>query len=349
MPPRGCRLLRYLFRIVLVRAALAAAILVAMYVIIDTVESASSARVPLARIAALYLFKLPQIAVHVAPVAAALAVVLALGALERRGERDAAAAAGLGPGFLLVGLVAVPCALAVAVLPLAHELAPRALSRFEEGAFPRDARRTATSSRWIRDGARFVLLEGSAEGAERALVALERGADGRTVSWSGPCGEGARRCGWRRERGWLDRGGGDTAAPAARSASREPAPTTYGLVGTSLTSAELLELSDRLDAQGQSSCALRAELALRNAAAAACVIVPVLALLLALASGTSRDTRLVGIAIASAAAYWLALSLAWNGAVACAVSPSWIDVGVPLAFAFAIAAAAAVRATARPG
>lgn len=349
MPAGGLRLLLYAFRTALLRAAGAAAILTAMYVVVDTVESASSAGVPLSRVAALYAFKLPQIAVHVAPVAAALAVVLALGALERRGERVAAAAAGLGPGFLIAGLLAVPCGLAALVLPLAHELAPRALARFEHGAFPEGARDGTGGSRWIRDGARFVMLEGSPGGGERAEISMVRGDDGRAASWSGPCREGgAGRCSWSAGSGWRDSGAEDPARGGIE-APRAPGPTAYGLVGASLTSGELRALSARLDALGQSSCALRAELALRNAVAAACVVVPVLALLLALAARTSRDTRLVGIAVAAAGAYWLALSLAWNGAIGCAVSPAWVDLGVPLGFACAIAVAAVLRSTARPG
>lgn len=345
MPFRGLRLARYVSRLVLVRAAGAAAVLTAMYVLVDGVESASFAGASPARVAALYLFKLPAVAVHVAPVAAALATVLALGALVRRGELDAAAAAGLGPGFLVCGLVAVPCALSALLLPTAHVLAPRALSRFERGLSPGGApREPATDRRWVRLGSAFALVDGSGGESDRPVVLIDRREDGRAASWSGPCGPGGERCRWTSDGGWLPPGSGLPPSLPAIGAVREPPPSAFGIVGASLTSGELRALSSRLEARGRPSTALRAELALRNAIAAACVIVPALSLLLALGTGTSRDTRLVGIAVASAAAYWLALSLAWNAALSGAISPGWIDAGVPAAFGAAIAVAAGAKA-----
>ena len=341
MSPRGVRLLTYASRVAMVRTAGAFALLLGTYVLIDAVESASAAGVSLARVASLYPLKLPLVAAHVAPVAAALGAVLALGALKRAGEWDAAAAAGVGPTSLLAGLAVLPIAFAVAAVPLVRVGAPRSLARYEAGTFA-PAVRASAAARWIRDGARVVQVRGDGANQTRVAVELERGADGRVIAWLGPCGVGDARCAWRRDTGWSRSGATKEAAPIGAIATA-PAPSAYGLVGASLTSAELSALADRIEAQGQPASGLRAEAALRTAVAAACAVVPALALLLAMAFGTTRAARLVGLGLGATAAYWIALSLAWNGALGGALSPRWVDLGVPLVFAAAIAASALPR------
>jgi hypothetical protein len=345
MPPRGFRLFAYAWRVALVRAAGAFALLLGMYVLVDGVESASAARVSLSRMASLYPYKLPLIAAHVAPVAVSIAVVLGLGALRRRGEWDAAAAAGIAPRAMLGGLLAVPFACALAAVPLVHSAAPLALARYEAGTFPAAAPRIE-GRHWLRDGRRLERVRDTRPGAALEIE-IERDDGGRALAWDGPCGDGERRCSWRRAGAWEKSGGPERRAVLPREIPREPVPTAYGLVGASLTSARLAALAGALERQGQTAFGLKAERSLRTALAAACAIVPALALLLAIASGTTRDARLVGIGLGAAALYWLALSLAWNGASSGALCARWVDTGVPLSMAIAIAAIAGFRAATR--
>lgn len=345
MPFRQGRLTLYIWRLVATRLAGTFALLLGVYVLIDAIESASSARLTFGALAAAYPFKLPIVVAHVAPLACALSVLLAFGALRRRGEWDAAAAAGIGPLGLLGGLVAIPFAVAVAVLPLVNAFAPWSLARFEARTSAPAA--DPSGSWWDRDAIALVRWR-DARGGPRREVEIERAGDGTVVSWRGPCGEGAP-CSWRRGDGWSS-GGAAPATAGERTPARTPRPGSYGLVGASLASSEIRVLSRELEEHGRSADALRAELALRNAVAVGAGLVPALALVLAFALGTVRDTRLVGLGIATAAAYWLALATAWNGAALGALSSFWVSLGVPALFAactVAVSLRIAAGATAR--
>jgi lipopolysaccharide export LptBFGC system permease protein LptF len=339
MPIRPVRLVVYLWRLALVRLAGVFALLLGVYVLIDAIESASSARLPLAAILTAYPFKLPLVAAHVAPLACTLSVLLAFGALRRRGEWDAAAAAGIPPIRLLAGLVAIPCAIALAALPLVHRLAPASLARFEQRTSSDPERRGAPRSWWAAEG-RALIKWRSADGDPRIDIAIERGEDGRAISWRGACPEG-RVCGAWRGGVWRTGSLPPSSALGAGKPSRAPSPSSYGFVGASLTSSEIRDLARDLEASGQGAHALRAELALRTAVAAGTAIVPALALILAFAFGTARETRLVGVGLVTAAAYWVALATAWNGAALGVLSPAWVFAGVPIAFAVVTAAVTA--------
>ena len=329
MAIRPVRLVVYLWRLALVRLAGAFALLLGVYVLVDAIESASFARLPLATIMAAYPFKLPLVAAHVAPLACTLSTLLALGALKRRGEWDAAAAAGISPLPLLAGLVAIPFTIALAALPLVHDLAPVSLARFEQRT-SNPGVRAAAASWWATEGHALVKWS-DGDGDPRIDVAVERGEDGRATSWRGACREGRACRSWHRG-GWSSGTSLPSSARGAGKPARAPSPSSYGFVGASLTSSEIGGLARDLEAHGQSAHALRAELALRTAVAAGAAIVPALALILAFAFGTARETRLVGLSLVTAAAYWVTLATAWNGAALGALSPVWVYAGVPAAF-----------------
>jgi len=343
MAIRPVRLVLYLWRLALARLAGAFALLLGVYVLVDAIESASSSRLPMAAILAAYPFKLPLVAAHVAPLACALSALLALGALKRRGEWDAAAAAGIPPFPLLAGLAAIPCAIALAALPVVHELAPESLARFEQGTSSLEVD-AAARTWWAREGRALVRWRDTG-GDPRIDVAIERGERGRAISWRRACPQG-RACRSGRDGAWIDGPEPTSSAHGVGTPARAPAPSSYGFVGASLTSSEIRSLARDLEAQGQGTHALRAELALRTAVAAGAAIVPALALVLAFAFGTARETRLVGLGLLTAAAYWVALAVAWNGAALGALSPAWVFAGVPAAFA-AVTAAVAARAFVR--
>jgi lipopolysaccharide export LptBFGC system permease protein LptF len=327
---RPVRLVTYLWRLTAARLAGALALLMGVYVLIDSIESASYARLHVAAVIAAYPFKLPLVTAHIAPLACTLAVLLTFGTLHRRGEWDAAAAAGIGPFPLLAGLAAIPFAVAVAAVPLVHALAPLALARFEaRTSAPHEG---GGGTWWTREG-RTLVRWGDSGGDPTALLAIERGRDGGAMSWRGQCGRG-KVCAWRRGGRWIE-GAPEPAPKSPRGPARAPQPSAYGFVGASLASPALGALARDLEAHGQSAHALRAELALRTAVAAGAAIVPALALALAFACGLRRDTRLVGLGLVTAATYWAALAVAWNGAVLGAISPTWVSAGVPAAFAAA--------------
>jgi lipopolysaccharide export LptBFGC system permease protein LptF len=343
MAARGLRLITYLWRLELQRFAAAFALLLGVYVLIDAVESASAARLALGRIATAYPLKLPLVAAHVAALACTLGTLLTLGVLRRRGEWDAAAAAGISPLKMIVGLAAVPLVVALISLPLVHALAPRSMARYEAmtaGITPA----AAADAWWSRDGERLSKWREEG-GAPRERVAIERDGDGRAIRWRGACGP-ERECAWSRAGGWGDGGVGAMPARGGEAApKRVPAPGAYGFVGGSLASAELSALSADLERQGQSASALRAELSLRTALAVGAFVVPVLALAFALVLGASRATRLVALGLLVGAAYWLTLAAAWNGAAAGALPAAWVSLGVPCAFA-AVAAGVGIGAAA---
>jgi len=332
------RLMVYLWRLVLARLAGAFVLLLGVYVLIDAIESASSARLPLVMIMAAYPFKLPLVAAHVAPLACTLSVLLAFGALKRRGEWDAAAAAGIPPLPLLAGLGAIPCAFALAALPLVHDLAPVSLARFEQRISNHDVR--AVARYWWATEGRALVKWSDGDGDPRIDVAIERGEDGRATSWRGACRKG-RACSLWHRGGWSSGTSLPSSAGGAGKPARAPAPSSYGFVGASLRSSEIRGLARVLEAHGQSAHALSAELALRTAVAAGAAIVPALALVLAFAFGTARETRLVGLGLLTAAAYWVTLATVWNGAALGALSPVWVFAGVPVAFAVVTAVVSA--------
>ena len=335
------RIVTYLWRLAAVRLVGAFALLLGVYVLIDAIETASSARLPVTAIAAVYLFKLPLVAAHVAPLACAFSVLLAYGVFKRRGEWDAAAAAGIGPLAMLAGLAAIPLAIALAAIPLVHAFAPWSLARFEEETSASSA--GAAGTWWARDGRALVKWQ-DADGDPPTGIAIERGPDGRATSWRGAC-RGGQVCTWQREVGWRE-GGTVSATVGFKEPARAPRPSAYGFGGASLASSEIRDLARDLETHGQNAHALRAELALRTAVAAGVAIVPALALALAFAFGTSRDTRLVGVGLVAAAAYWFVLAAAWNGVALGALSPLWVSAGVPGAFA-AGAAAVSLRIAVR--
>ena len=174
---------------------------------------------------------------------------------------------------------------------------------------------------------------------------IGRGEDGRATAWRPGNDDGKARS-WRRDGGWSEEGGATAQTPGASGPVRAPRPSSYGFVGASLASSDLRALARDLDAHGQGTHPLRAELALRTAVAAGAAIVPILALVLAYAFGVARDVRLVALGILAAAAYWIALAVAWNGAAQGALSPLWVSAGVPLLFAV-FAAAVSLRIAAR--
>jgi len=330
------RLDRYLVSLVALRSAGALLAACAIYASIDLVEATSLSEVPAADVLAAYPLRIPSVAAQVLPVALVLGVLLSVASSRGRGEWDALLSAGLSPGRLGAGLLAVPLAGAALAAALSHVLAPVALARYGELTSVGSSGPRGGASSWAADGRSLRRVDPGG-----ALI-LERDGEGRAVSVRLDGGREGRTQEWRRSGGWVSdqaRGGAEPRYAPPGGAPERPDM----LAGAALTTCRLEALAARLESEGASAADLRAQSALRTALAAACFLAPLLGLGLTLRGAESRPTRLAALGLAVSAAYWLGIAVAWNGAVAGAWSPKWVSLGVAGVFAVCGAAACAVR------
>ncbi len=269
-----------------------------------------------------YPFKIPSIVTHILPLAAALGALLSYSHLACAGEWDAMLLAGLSPLRLATALMIVPLAATMLSVPLTGSLAPALLAVYES----RTVSESVETERrgWFRKDE--WLIRGSGGNERGTSLAIGRDREGRATEWS------LSGVSWRRGQGWTD----DRVHPAGLSTegiSVPPVAGAFGLVGASLTNAELDETAKRLEDHGLNSLPLRAQTVLRSALSSACLIVPVLGLLLGMLSRSIRATRLVPLSIAVAAVYWLVLATAWNGASMGSWPCATVSFGVPGFFA----------------
>jgi len=336
------RLTGYIILLTLARCAGALGILALLYVSVDMVEATSAARASALDVLGAYAFKLPTVVSHVLPMALAFGALLTLSYLRRFGEWDALRLAGLSPLRLAAALLLVPAMTAALAMANAGSWAPAAMRRYEElaGWTPPDGE---DRGRWSRDGDRLVRAGGAAGG----VVVVERDRSGAATGWSRGS-ENGRGLGWEEGRGWsaLERPpeapeGGVAAAPRVEAWSG-------GLAGQALSSDGIAARATELEGRGLDAGPLRAQLSLRFALAAACLIVPAIGLLLALNGTSHRASRMVLTGLAASAFYWLAVVVAWNGAIWGAWSERVLGVGVPLTgLAAAIAAGLAAALSGR--
>jgi lipopolysaccharide export LptBFGC system permease protein LptF len=326
------RLTGYIVLLTLARCAGALVILTLLYVSVDMVEATSAARASALDVLGAYAFKLPTVVSHVLPMAVAFGALITLSYLRRFGEWDALRLAGLSPLRLAAALLLVPAMSAALAMANAGSWAPAAMRRYEEiaGWAPPDR---GDRGRWSRDGDRLVRVGGGAGG----LLVVERDRSGAATGWSRGS-EGGRGLGWEEGRGWsalgrpLEAPEGGVVAPRVEAWSG-------GLAGQALSSDGIAALATELEGRGLDAGPLRAQLSLRFALAAACLIVPAIGLLLALNGTSHRASRMVLTGLAASAFYWLAVVVAWNGAIWGAWSERVLGVGVPLmGLAAAIAA-----------
>jgi lipopolysaccharide export LptBFGC system permease protein LptF len=321
------RLLRYLFFNTLKRFLGSLALLLVIYISIDMVEASSITRSGGVDLLSAYPFKIPSIVTHILPLAAALGVLLSYSHLACAGEWDAMQLAGLSPLRLATALMIVPLAVTMLSVPLTGSFAPALLAIYES----RTASESVETKRrgWFRKGEWLVRGFGGNESGESLVIGRDR--EGRATAWSRSFARG-EAVSWRRGKGWTD----DRVHPVDLSTegiSVPPVAGAFGLVGASVTSAELDETAKNLEDHGLNSLPLRAQTVLRSALSSACLIVPVLGLLLAMLLRSIRATRLVPLSIAVAAIYWLVLATAWNGASIGSWPCSTVSFGVPGLFA----------------
>jgi lipopolysaccharide export LptBFGC system permease protein LptF len=140
---------------------------------------------------------------------------------------------------------------------------------------------------------------------------------------------------WKHGRGWQkeirvkNADGGDSNALLQEAY----ALSATGILGNSLTAADLFTVIPLAAERGLNAAPLKAEAALRVALIAACIVLPLLCLGMSIGRETSSASRLVGLGIAAAVAYWLCLAIVWNSAVAGVLAPYWVYAVVPLLFA----------------
>jgi len=315
------RLHRYLASLTLVRAAGALVLVCGVYASIDLVEAGSLASVPGGELLTAYPLKLPGIAAQMLPLALLFGVLLALSRLRRGGEWDALRSAGLSPLRASVGLIAVPVLGALLALPLVEWLGPIGLARFQDAAGITSAGDNA-QPQWTRTAG--GALRRSA-GSREPAISIERDAEGRVLAYRR--GDAA----WRRGAGW---GAAEPQRSGPPGVSGETAsmPAAGALAGAELTRPALERAIDALEVTGRDASALLAQGALRVALVAGCLLAPLLGLLIALRSEEDRASRLIALGLAVGAAYWLAVAVAWNGAVLGAWSARWVSIGAPILF-----------------
>ena len=321
------RLLGYLVSITLKRFVGSLALLLVIYISIDMVEATSIARSGGIDGLGAYPFKIPSIVTHILPLAMALGALLSYSHLTCAGEWDAMLLVGLSPLRLATALMIVPLVVTILSVPFTGSLAPALLAVYESRTVPESVQTERRG--WFREDEWLIRRSG---GNERGTsLAIGRDREGRADVWSRSLAPG-ESVSWRRGQGWAD----DNAHPTGLSneaLSVTPVAGAFGLVGASLTNAELEETAEKLEDHGLNSFPLRAQTVLRSALSSACLIVPLLGLLLGMLSRSIRATRLVPLSIAVAAVYWLVLATAWNGASMGSWPCATVSIGVPGLFA----------------
>jgi lipopolysaccharide export LptBFGC system permease protein LptF len=330
---RRLRLTHYLAANVLTRSLVACVLSVVVYTAIDLVEASSLAGASDALVTA-YLFKLPSVLVHVLPLAVLVGAQLTLASMRNSGQWDAMRSSGLSPLKLIGSLLIVPCGAVVLSFFLATWIAPMGMSVWQDRLGLSSDKATTQqvgSAKWmmrngilIRHGEDFDLrIERSLDGRPMNLVETRLDSeDGTDMVWKNGRG-------WQREIHVETADGGESNALLQEAY----ALSTTGILGDSLTAADLFTVIPLAAKRGLNAAPLKAEAALRVALIAACIVLPLLCLGMSIGRETSTASRLVGLGIAAAVVYWLCLAIVWNSAVAGVLAPYWIYAVVPLLFA----------------
>ncbi len=294
------KLVRYLNLRVLYGSAVALVLLVIVYASIDFVEAASMISLPVGKLIAVYLYRLPMIVGHTLPVALTLGVQVTVARAMRTGEWDAIGVAGVSPMRISGTLAVVPLVATVVSVFLMMHFAPAALKQWsaKAGSAPQ-----ATNTKWCKSGDTLVRI-----GDGQKVVIQRSGGEAASV-FSRSVGDVHRH--WAKGQGWSEGAGPVSADCAVESDGFDVQPMV--LVGGASTLEELDNAIAVGKDRGWSTAPLEGERALRVALALSCLIVPMLALLGSLVLRISGTTNLITASIAAAVVYWLVLAVAWNG------------------------------------
>jgi lipopolysaccharide export LptBFGC system permease protein LptF len=327
------RLTRYLAANVFSRSLVACVLSVVVYAAIDLVEASSLAGASDALVI-VYLFKLPSVLVHVLPLSVLVGAQLTLATMRDSGQWDAMRSCGLSPLKLIGSLLVVPCGAVVLSFFFATWIAPMGMAVWQN-RLGLDSDKTKNqqvgSAKWIvrngifiKHGEDFDLrIARTPDGRPTNLVETRQGSvDGTDMVWK-------HGRGWQKEIRVKNADGGDSNALLQEAY----ALSATGILGNSLTAADLFTVIPLAAERGLNAAPLKAEAALRVALIAACIVLPLLCLGMSIGRETSSASRLVGLGIAAAVAYWLCLAIVWNSAVAGVLAPYWVYAVVPLLFA----------------
>jgi lipopolysaccharide export LptBFGC system permease protein LptF len=289
-------LVRYLCAVVLRWSSILLAVLIAVYLSIDVVETSSLLRVSPWTILAAAIWRLPQVVNHVLPVATTLGVLLALSTLLRQGEWKSIPAAGISPWKAVAAMQIIP-ALAVCVHALfIHGVTPVAMERFNAITGQHPERR---AERYL-SGERMVLpME-----PDRVIVLTRR--NGRAMFLERGQDTGTMESCWNRDRGWSR-----TDCPPS-SAQLPPPPqipvaAANGVVAGSLSTPALCRLIPVVARAGEDTRGLQSELIIRYLLTPSCLLLALLCVAVALRIRAESPAAMAVIGIGICAVYWVGL------------------------------------------
>jgi lipopolysaccharide export system permease protein len=148
---------KYLAREIFKCLAIVLAIVVGLYVIVEFFNKADNfmeAGLSMARLIRYLQLKLPQIIVQIAPVAMLLAVLIALGLMNKNNEIIALKCAGISVYYLLRSVLAIAIVLSIAIFSLSEIVVPITMSRANKIWLMEVKNKPAVTSRqkdiWIR-------------------------------------------------------------------------------------------------------------------------------------------------------------------------------------------------------
>lgn len=304
-------LIRYLQEKLLVRCGMLLLLFMALYGVIDYVETSSNARAT--QLYRAYGYKIPEMVSHILPLVLATGVLLTAEALKRRGEWTALLMAGVSTFRISGQLLALPLFLLPVSFFLVHSWAPHGMQAFESAIQFNGVQRM----KQYLDGDTII---SEIPGGEQ--MRLQRKSDGRIRRFETVDGNTGGRIHFFGEAEDAPRNPPDELNRS--NLQMVPKRSVNGIFAASIPSRTLLAMVAPIRARGGTTALIEATVALRHGQVLATALVPLLSMLLFFVFVRySSAFGAVVVAIVAAGSYFGMLMISWQLTIAFSL-PIWL-------------------------
>ncbi|MBN2718423.1 MAG: LptF/LptG family permease [Deltaproteobacteria bacterium] len=295
-------LIGYLIKKLLVRFSLLTGLLVAVYCVIDYVETMSN--VGAANLYWVYGCKIPEILTHMLPLSVCASVLLTVVDFRKTGEWHAIQMAGVSERRLQGILLCLPLLLLPFIHMTAHQWAPNAMAVFESAV---NQHRMTPLTHYRQND--WIVARSS---SNQMAVRVRRSPSGRANELSVQDDQTTIHR-WRSSE---HRTENVPFVPDSRAASQSglflPVYGTNGIFASSVSTDSLRQMAKVLRGHGAPVKQIESALALRSSIVVASLVVPVVALLLLVAIPyQSARFFAIALSVGVSGVYWVVLMLLW--------------------------------------